>query len=142
MPWLRAGRLLAVTVSVSAFPQWWAGHAFGPRFMTEAVPQLFVLALPAVDVVFDPLRLRAGAPHRRRAVIAAGVVVLLAVSSIGYHAIGSVFGASGCWSAYPVDIDSDPSRVWSITDAQVLEPVHRALDPERRAAQNAVCVKR
>ncbi len=132
----------AVTVSVSAFPQWWAGHAFGPRFMTEAVPQLFVLALPAVDVVFDPLRLRAGAPHRRRAVIAAGVVVLLAVSSIGYHAIGSVFGASGCWSAYPVDIDSDPSRVWSITDAQVLEPVHRALDPERRAAQNAVCVKR
>lgn len=131
----------AVTVSVSAFPQWWAGHAFGPRFMTESVPQLFVLALPAVDLVFDPRRLRAGALHRRRAYIAVVVVAVLAAWSISYHAIGSVFGASGCWSAYPVDIDSDPSRVWSIADAQVLEPVHRALDPERRAAQDAACVK-
>lgn len=131
----------AVTASVSAFPQWWAGHAFGPRFMTEAVPQLFLLTVPAVGVVFDPSRFAAGAIHRRRAVAAALIVAMLAVWSIGYHAIGSVFGASGCWSAYPVDIDSDPSRVWSVTDAQVLEPLHRALDPQRRAAQDAACVK-
>ena len=129
----------AVTVSVSAFPQWWAGHAVGPRFMTEAVPQLFVLSLPAADRVSDLSRLRAGAEHRGRAVAVAIVVVLLAVWSIGYHAVGSVAGAAGCWNVYPTDVDDDPGRVWSVADAQVLEPLHRVLDDDRRAAQNAVC---
>lgn len=129
----------AVTVSVSAFPQWWAGHAIGPRFMTEAVPQLFVLSLPAADRVFDLPRLRAGVEHRGRAAAAAVVVVLLAAWSIGFHAVGSVAGAAGCWNVFPTDVDDDPGRVWSVVDAQVLEPLHRVLDADRRAAQNAVC---
>ncbi len=129
----------AVTVSISAFPQWWAGHAFGPRFMTEAVPQLFVLALPAFDRALDLAGLRVGAPRRARSVAAAVAVVALAAWSIGFHAVGAIAGASGCWNVYPVDIDADPGRVWSVTDAQVLEPVHRQLDAERRAAQDATC---
>lgn len=130
----------AVTVSISAFPQWWAGHSYGPRFMTEAVPQLVVLALPAVDVVFAWERLRAGSPRRGGAVTAAVAVVVLAAWSVAFHAVGSVAGASGCWNRYPVDVDQDPSRVWSLSEAQVLEPVRRVLDDERRAGQDAVCV--
>lgn len=132
--------VVAVTVSVSAFSQWWAGHSFGPRFMTEAVPQLVVLALPAVDVAFAPDRLRSGAPARGRAVAGLVVVLGLAGWSMAFHAVGAVAGASGCWNRYPVDVDSDPGRVWSIADAQVLEPVHRVLDDKRRAGQDAACV--
>ena len=130
----------AVTLSISAFPQWWAGHSFGPRFMTEAVPQLVVLALPAVDVVFAADRLRAGSPRRGRSVAAAVAVVALAAWSMAFHATGAVAGASGCWNRFPVDVDSDPGRIWSIADAQVLEPVRRVLDDERRAAQDAACL--
>jgi len=134
--------VLAVTISVSAFPHWWAGHSFGPRFMTEAVPQLAVLALPAVDVVFDAGRLRRTVPHRRRAWGAVVVVVVLSVWSIAFHAAGSVAGVAGCWNIYPVDVDRDPGRVWSVLDAQVLEPVHRLLDADRRAAEDGVCLSR
>jgi hypothetical protein len=132
--------VLAVTVSVSAFPQWWAGHSFGPRFMTEAVPALAVLSLPAVDRVLATDRLRTGAVHRGRSWAAVTVVVLLALWSIAFHAVGAVAGATGCWNRYPDDVDLDPGRVWSVTDAQVLEPVHRVLDEDRRTAQDAACV--
>jgi len=130
-----------VTASVSAFPQWWAGHSFGPRFMTETVPLMFVLALPAWDAVFAADRLRAGAPHRSRSIAAVVVVTVLAVWSIGFHASGSVAGVTGCWNLYPDDIDSDPGRVWSVADSQVLEPLHRVLDPNRRAAQDEACIR-
>ncbi|UDY37768.1 hypothetical protein [Dermatobacter hominis] len=130
----------AVTVSVSAFPQWWAGHSFGPRFMTEAVPLLVVLSLPAVDRVVAPERWRSGAAHPGRARAALAAVVVLALWSVAFHAVGSVAGVTGCWNRYPDDVDDDPGRVWSVADAQVLEPVHRVLDGDRRAAQDATCV--
>ena len=133
--------IAVVTASVSAFPQWWAGHSFGPRFMTETVPLMFVLALPAWDAVFAADRLRAGAPRRSRSVAAVVAVTVLAVWSIGFHASGSVAGVTGCWNLYPDDIDSDPSRVWSVTDSQVLEPLHRVLDADRRAAQDEACIR-
>ena len=134
--------VVAVTVSVSAFPQWWAGHAFGPRFMTEAVPALVVLALPAVDRLAGGAAADRDARHPGRRTAALVAVCALALWSVAFHAVGSVAGASGCWNAYPIDVDSDPARVWSLPDAQVLEPVHRVLDPQRRAAQDAVCVGR
>lgn len=132
--------VVGVTASVSAFPQWWAGHAFGPRFMTEALPQLALLAVPAVGRLFAADRPEP--VQRSRNVAAVVAVVALSLWSVAFHAIGSIAGASGCWNAFPVDVDRDPSRVWSVTDAQVFEPVHRVLDPDRRAAQDAVCVGR
>lgn len=125
----------SVTVSVSAFPHWWAGHSFGPRFMTEAVPQLFVLALPAVDRAFDP----AVARSRARTIGVVGVVAVLALWSIAFHSAGSVAGVTGCWNIYPNDLDEHPARVWSVMDSQVLEPVHRLLDPSRHRSENEVC---
>lgn len=32
-------------ITVSRFPHWWAGYAFGPRFMTDCLPGLFLLTL-------------------------------------------------------------------------------------------------
>lgn len=127
--------VVAVTVSVSAFPHWWAGHSFGPRFMIEALPQLFVLSLPVVDRIFDPTVARS----RARTIGTVGVVVVLALWSIAFHATGSVAGVTGCWNVYPNDLDDHPGRVWSVMDSQVLEPVHRLLDPARHRAENRVC---
>lgn len=126
----------AVTVSVSAFPHWWGGHSFGPRFMTEAVPQLFVLALPAVDRLAELVLAPSGSVRARWG---AGVVAGLLLWSVAFHAAGSVAGATGCWNIYPDDVDDHPGRVWSVLDSQVMEPVHRLLDPGRHRDENVVC---
>ena len=34
---------IAHLVVISRYPHWWAGFSFGPRFMTDAIPGLFVL---------------------------------------------------------------------------------------------------
>lgn len=129
--------VVAVTASVSAFAHWWAGHSFGARFMSEAVPQLFLLALPAVDRIFRPDSVDASPRFRR---IAASAVVVLVLMSVAFHAAGSLLVVTGCWNLYPRDIDGDPSRIWSIVDSQVAEPAHRYLDPRWREAENRVCL--
>ena len=107
-----------VTLSVSSFGQWWAGHTFGARFMTEALPAIFLLSLPAVDATFRGAPAGDGAPAWLRTRAAAIVVVTLAVWSIGFHALGATTRQTACWNDLPVDVDEQPERVWSITDSQ------------------------
>ncbi|MFZ4668634.1 MAG: hypothetical protein ACOYML_05000 [Microthrixaceae bacterium] len=107
-----------VTLSVSSFGQWWAGHTFGARFMTEALPALFLLSLPAVDATFRGAPAGDGAPAWLRTRAAAIVVVTLAVWSVGFHALGATTRQTACWNDLPVDVDEQPERVWSITDSQ------------------------
>ena len=107
-----------VTLSVSSFGQWWAGHTFGARFMTEALPALFVLALPAVDAAFRGRPADDGAPTWLRTRTATVVVVALALWSVGIHALGATSRQTACWNDVPVNVDDQPNRVWSITDTQ------------------------
>jgi hypothetical protein len=131
-----------VLLAVSAFAQWWAGHTFAARFATEALPALFVLAMPALDAIApdrkdpaggtEPGRSptgRAGTADRpdparpvpawMRTRAALGVVVALAVWSVGFHTLGAWSRQTSCWNDLPVDVDDDPDRVWSLTDTQV-----------------------
>ena len=112
--------LALLTLSVSAFARWWGGHSFGSRFMTEAVPALLLLALPAVDVLIPGGSTTVswlGSPRRAR--VGVGVVIVLAIWSIGFNGLGAVSRQTSCWYDTPVDVDVDPGRVWSITDSQV-----------------------
>ena len=82
--WL-AGLVAAAGVAqwlvVSTFPHWWAGHSYGPRFLTETMVPMAVLSAPALEV----LSAAAGAPGRwRHPAVAA--VALLSVWSVGVHA--------------------------------------------------------
>ena len=38
-------------IVISAFNHWWGGDSYGPRFFTDLIPVLVVLALPAVEVL-------------------------------------------------------------------------------------------
>ena len=38
-------------IVISAFKHWWGGDSYGPRFFTDLMPVLVVLALPAVEVL-------------------------------------------------------------------------------------------
>jgi hypothetical protein len=108
--------------AIALFPVWWAGTSFGPRFMTETLPFIFVLSLPFVDWI---IAWRSEKPARRPLsyrIVVAGAVVLLACSVL-INAQGGVLRSSICWNlkAHDVEsVDQNPARVWSWNDPQVV----------------------
>ncbi|MDQ4070285.1 MAG: hypothetical protein M3203_12575 [Actinomycetota bacterium] len=96
---------------------WWAGHAFGARFLSDVLPLLAYLSLPAVGALLQPRPAPAPSLGRR---LAAAAVWLAVVASVVINGQGAIFRASTCWNIDPVDIDDDPSRVWDLDRPQVL----------------------
>jgi hypothetical protein len=115
----RAERPLAISLgiiiilhwlSVSRFPHWWAGHSYGPRFMTDIVPFLAYF----VAFNFEALRKLEGFElWASRSCIA-----VLAAASIVFHAAGGLSSAPYRWNAVPDDIDKNPARLWDWHDPQ------------------------
>jgi hypothetical protein len=113
--------VIAADVSVaSAFPQWWAGHCFGPRFMTGSVPWF---------VLLGTLALRAGLTWRGgraadslkgwRAQSALGGALL--ALSIFVNANGAIRQATWEWNeGPPLNVDLYPRRVWDWRQPQFL----------------------
>jgi len=90
--------LLVVSAGSEA---WWAGHSYGARFLTEMTPLMAYLAVPLVG---RPLR------TTRTMRVALAVAIALGVAT---NAPGVYFASSLCWNVDPVDINTDPERVWS-----------------------------
>jgi hypothetical protein len=113
-----AGCAVAQLLIVSAQDEgWWAGHAFGPRFMSDVLPLLAYLSLPAVDALAAALRTPRPTLGAKVAAAGAGLAVL---SSVAVNAEGAYLRSATCWNAEPVNIDQRPSRVWDLHDPQVL----------------------
>jgi hypothetical protein len=113
-----AGCVVAQLLVVSAQDEgWWAGHAFGPRFMSDVLPLLAYLALPAVEALCRLLRSGMPTVLGKMAVAGAGLAV---ISSVAVNAEGAYLRSSTCWNAEPVSVDLRPSRVWDVHDPQVL----------------------
>jgi len=140
---------IGVVVAVSAFTQWWAGHTFAARFTTETLPALFLLAIPAVDAcalrrsdASEPRSDQATtalAPAWMRSRIALVLVVVLALWSVSFHAIGAWSRQTSCWNEGPVDVDDRPARVWSVRDAQVGRAVGALVTHGPRRAVTGPC---
>jgi hypothetical protein len=107
-----------VVVSGLGEDVWWAGSAYGPRFMADLVPVLALLSLPVVE------RLASG---RTSAGVRAAVAAL-AVASVLANLPGAWARPTACWNVDPVDVDRDPSRVWDWSDLQVLRPLRVLAD--------------
>jgi hypothetical protein len=127
-------------VVISAFKHWWGGDSFGPRFFTDLMPVLVVLALPAVEVLarwVAPSRRRSnpggpvsdgtpvggevavGAPPSlrwRRVLVALTVAAL--VWSVAVNAQGAILRSAWCWNNEPVNVDTHPSNLWNWSDPQ------------------------
>ena len=96
-------------ILVSHFLNWWGGHSFGPRFMSDVLPFLtYFLAFP--------LQWCLSAYSPQRTVIAVCIAGLAAVS-IFIHAQGALRFAPHQWNADP-DIDTHPARLWDWNDLQ------------------------
>jgi len=96
---------------------WWAGHAFGPRFLTDVLPFLAFLSLPAVQALLDSTRAGDRTPAFRSA---AAAVALAIATSVIVNGQGALLKSSTCWNVEPQNIDHDPSRVWALRHPQVL----------------------
>lgn len=100
--------LLVHWVTISRFPHWWGGHAYGPRLFTDVVPFALLGLAPWLDEV-----LSARGP-RRTAVFA------LAAACVVIHTRGAVSKATWAWNLEPVSVDEAPARLWDWRDPQFL----------------------
>jgi hypothetical protein len=98
----------AMFIAISLIPAWWAGHSFGPRYLTDLVPFLAYFAAFNFDV-------RA----KWRNAVVAGIGISAAISLI-IHAQGAVRSAPWAWNAIPEDVDFKPSRLWDWSDPPFL----------------------
>lgn len=119
---LRAGRarveaavlgliLLLHWLTVSSFPHWWAGHSYGPRYMTDMTPYLCYFLVPVVE----KLRAAAQPPVWKRGFVVTFTV--LAAWSVFTHLRGSTSKAVANWNGTPMDVDQHPERLWDFSDA-------------------------
>jgi hypothetical protein len=113
--------VIAADVSVaSAFPQWWAGHCFGPRFSTGSVPWFVLLGTLALRASLTWRGERAANSLASwRAQSAFGVALL--VLSVFINANGAIRQATWEWNeGPPLNVDLYPERVWDWRQPQFL----------------------
>ncbi len=105
------GAIACLAVIVSAWPVYWAGRCFGPRFFTEAVPWFFLLAVLGCDAAISSL------PRQRwHPAFAAGIVLL--GLSIAINATGALSWKTDDWN----DIEPLQVRVFDWSQPQFLAP--------------------
>jgi hypothetical protein len=83
--------------SAAAYPHWWGGTSYGPRFLTETVVWFALLAALATRKL-------------RLAELAAGAL-LLAVS-LFMNGRGAASWDAWRWNSVPAHIDQTPQRLW------------------------------
>jgi hypothetical protein len=106
--WLR---YLAVGLGIhlalyGKFDNWWAGYAYGPRYMTDVLPVLTLLLVPGLLPLW----------HRRAVRLTAAVMI---VYGVAVQCVG-VYCDDDDWNRRPVSIDVRPERVWDWSDWQVV----------------------
>ncbi len=124
-----AGALGSLLAAASYGEHWWAGHSYGPRFLSET---LVVLGPLALVVVFGPRP--TGRAARLLSVVVAPVLV---VASVALHAPGALTEVTDCWSRTPVDVDASPRRVNDWSDPQFVAGWRTLVDDGVGAAPDA-----
>lgn len=112
--------IVAHVIVISGFPQWWAGHCFGPRFTAGLVPWFALIGILAIKARLawrDQNELKRGST-RWRAEMALGAVLLMI--SVGINARGAMNGATALWNQIPANVDEHPERVWDWKHPQFL----------------------
>ncbi len=96
-------------VAVSTFSHWWAGHSFGPRFLTDVLPYLMYFVIYVVDHVSTGKTVRLGL-----------TLLAMSVFSCFVHFRGATAWGPWHWNDTPVNVDQAPDRVWNWRDLQFL----------------------
>ncbi len=110
------GVMLMQVIVVAAFPHWWGGHSFGPRLLTETVVVAVFLVL---------LQLGRFLQENNRRVNKAFVAYIVALFVLGsvstlIHYKGANSQAVWVWNVTPMNVDSNPDRLWDWNDIQFM----------------------
>ena len=98
-------------LAISAFPHWWAGHSYGPRFFADMAPFLVYFLIPVVDFLAH-----ADKPQwTLRAIFLTLVVVSFWINFRGATSF-KVYQ----WNTIPANVDTHPPRIWDWHDLQFL----------------------
>jgi len=120
--WLRSGRGRGPVIAAcalfsiahllvhAAWPGWWGGHCFGPRYLTEMLPCLVLLLVPVLEWV-----------TRHRTILVA--FIALAAFSVFVQFVGAFCYPRGYWHATPAPVGENLERLWDWKD----NPIRRDL---------------
>ena len=102
-----------IFISYCFFRIWWAGHSFGPRFLTD----LLVVFCLLLNYAIRDCWYRLSKSRRKLFFLMAGI---LASYSVFVQFVGA-FGVNGAafWNIVPNNIDTYPQRAWSLKDNQI-----------------------
>lgn len=93
---------------------WWAGFAFGPRFMVDLLPIVAYLIAQGWDWL---LRLLTVPRYRLASAATLTICLGLTILSSTVQVIGA-FGEAN-WDAVPLSVDQYPERLWDWRDSQL-----------------------
>ncbi|MFO0956041.1 MAG: hypothetical protein U0800_01095 [Isosphaeraceae bacterium] len=103
--WMLGG-LAADLLILSKYAVWWAGHCFGPRYWTDAIPLFAILLAFGLDWC----RLKC-----RPMLVPFAATIAWAV---GVQLIGAVFYPSD-WNLTPSNVDTHHERLWDWRDTEL-----------------------
>lgn len=98
--------LVPYFLMLSKYSVWWAGHSFGPRYWTDAIPLFAIPLALALDWC------------RRRFRAALFVFAPAIVWAVGVQAIGA-FHYPSSWNWLPANVDRHHERLWDWYDSEL-----------------------
>jgi hypothetical protein len=114
--WLHCAALAVIpahTILISCFVEWWGGHCFGPRYMSDLCPLYVFLAIPLILKISEGNR---GYAATLLVLVAYGVFV---------HSRGAHEPAVLNWNTLPVDVENAEWRIWDWSDLSFLRGLRR-----------------
>ncbi|HLN02767.1 MAG TPA: hypothetical protein VK335_25990 [Bryobacteraceae bacterium] len=94
-------------LTLARYRLWWGGFSYGPRLITDVIPCLVILMIPAMRLV------EASGPWKS----AFGATL---VFSIFVQAVGAFCYPNGHWDSLPRSVDQYPERLWDWRDNQIV----------------------
>lgn len=109
----------AHVVLVSAVePIWWAGHAFGPRYMTDVIPWFVLLGIQAAAA--ESLHMRESSGGTRHPIALAAAALALGAASLFVNLMGAWSQATWNWNGKLVYPDRPIAALWDWSHPQFL----------------------
>ena len=112
LAWLAAAFIAGQLFSVAAYPHWWGGGSFGPRFLTDLASWFVLLAILGLAAHAQSLT------NSKRWEVILGFALL--ALSIFINGRGACARATWQWNNSPRPIDRSAWRLWSWREPQFL----------------------
>lgn len=116
---LSTASIVVTVVLYATYVEWWGGHSFGARYMTDLTPWIVLLAILALAA----MRAVPGPEARRRLGGHLIVGLIFTLLGVAINATGAWSRVATEWNAKPEDVNVAPERLWDWRRPQFLAAV-------------------